>query len=153
MLRLRLRLPQGTSSLELDPSTPFNKLLSEVAKAAGVSSEVSLKVGMPPRPLILEGTAPISDAIETMETITVGCTGPSASALSPPTSAKNVAAPPHASKEVIDLLSDDDDDDAPGTRASRSPPAKRARSSVQEDADRALAEQLAREEEQQAGTA
>lgn len=72
-MRLRLRLPQGTTTtLELDASTPFNELLREVAKAAGTTpDQVSLKVGMPPTALQLAGTAPISDALQTMETVIV----------------------------------------------------------------------------------
>ena len=62
-MRLRLRLPEGTTTtLQLDASTPFNELLREVAKAAGTTpDQVSLKVGMPPTALHLAGTAPISD--------------------------------------------------------------------------------------------
>mmetsp|Transcript_11200 Transcript_11200/g.26386 ORF Transcript_11200/g.26386 Transcript_11200/m.26386 type:complete len:227 (-) Transcript_11200:173-853(-) len=72
-MRLRLRLPEGTTTtLELDASTPFNELLREVAKAAGTTpDQVSLKVGMPPTALQLAGTAPISDALQTMETVIV----------------------------------------------------------------------------------
>ena len=128
MLHLRLRLPGGTSSLQLDPSTPFSALLREVAKAAGFASDsledISLMVGMPPQRLLLEGTAPISDGVKSMETIIVSWSAPS-------------SVPPSASHEII-TLSDDDDDE-------RQQP-KRAR--VQVDADRALAEQLTREEEQ-----
>ena len=72
-MRLRLRLPEGTTTtLELDASTPFNELLREVAKAAGTTpDQVSLKHGMPPTALQLAGTAPISDALQTMETVIV----------------------------------------------------------------------------------
>jgi len=72
-MRLRVRLPEGTTTtLQLDASTPFNELLREVAKAAGTTpDQVSLKVGMPPTALHLAGTAPISDALQTMETVIV----------------------------------------------------------------------------------
>ena len=72
-MRLRLRLPEGTTTtLQLDASTPFNELLREVAKATGTTpDQVSLKVGMPPTALHLAGTAPISDALQTMETVIV----------------------------------------------------------------------------------
>ena len=72
-MRLRLRMPEGTTTtLEFDASTPFNKLLREVAKAAGTTpDQVSLKHGMPPTALQLAGTAPISDALQTMETVIV----------------------------------------------------------------------------------
>ena len=56
MMRLRLRLPAGTTTtLELDAGTPYNELLREVAKAMFTASgttaapeQLSLKAGMPP---------------------------------------------------------------------------------------------------------
>ena len=57
MMRLRLRLPAGTTTtLELDAGTPYNELLREVAKAMFTDTTAAPepgvnKVGMPPTAL------------------------------------------------------------------------------------------------------
>ena len=57
MMRLRLRLPAGTTTtLELDAGTPYNELLREVAKAMFTDTTSAPepgvnKVGMPPTAL------------------------------------------------------------------------------------------------------
>ncbi len=74
-LILRLRLPSGQATISIAADAPFSTLLTQVAESAGVPADVlALSSGFPPQALALEESAPISDALHHMDTITVAVT-------------------------------------------------------------------------------
>lgn len=72
MLTLRLRLPSGSATVQLDKEATF-AALKEVAasKASAKEDGIVLSSGFPPTALALEGDARIADTLQNMDTVMV----------------------------------------------------------------------------------
>ena len=71
-ITLRLRLPTGQQTISVASTDSLSSLLALISAAADAPAEgLTVKSGFPPRPLALEGDAPISSVLQSGETLDV----------------------------------------------------------------------------------